>query len=120
MDSPHESTDSQAVEASHTADATEPQPAPERRLTPVAVLPKRTAERSRRATLVSPIPALMAASMREPVDVANTRDTSPHAVLSPGLPQPTGGLVHEDRESLPFDSEEDDYVVELDASKQEA
>lgn len=111
--------DPQAVEASRTADATEPQPAPERRLTPVAVLPKQTAERSRRATLVSPIPALMAASMREPVDVAHSRKTSPHAVLSPGQPQPTTGLAHPDQEALRFDSEEDDYVVEIGGSKQD-
>lgn len=115
MDSPFEPTDSQAVEASLTADSTEPQPAPERRPTPIAVQPRRIAERSRRATLVSPIPALMAASMRDTVGSApmlDGRDGIPVAAQA----QSTARLDHQDQEALRFDAE-DDYVVEIDTSK---
>ena len=116
MDSPFEpTTDSQAVEASLTADSTEPQPAPERRPTPIAVQPRRTAERSRRETLVSPIPALMAASMRDTVAGApmlDARDGIPVTAQT----QSTARLEHQDQEALRFDGE-DDYVVEIDTAK---
>jgi hypothetical protein len=115
MDSPFGPTDSQAVEASLTADSTEPQPAPERRPTPIVPNSKRTAERSRRATLVSPIPALMAASMRDTVGSAkplDERDGIPVVATA----QSTARLEQLDEEALRFEAEAD-YVVEIDASK---
>lgn len=57
-------SDSPAVEPSSTRDLTEPEAAPPTRRTPVAGVSQEPM-RSRTKTLVSPIPALLAASMRE-------------------------------------------------------
>src|SRR3569623_128102 len=72
MDSFAETSESESIDPELVAESTEPQYAPERRVTPVAppatpssdAPPPRGNERSRRPTLASPIPALMAASMR--------------------------------------------------------
>jgi hypothetical protein len=116
MDSPVGSVDSQAVEASLTGDSTEPQPAPERRPTPVSSQPRRSAERSRRSTLVSPIPALMAASMRDTVGTGTMFDASREAIPVAAQTQNTARLEEQAQAALRFDGEPD-YVVEIDASK---
>jgi hypothetical protein len=113
MESPVRSADSKAVEASLTRDSTEPQPAPGRRPTPVSLQPRRAAERARRSTLVSPIPALMAASMR---DTVGNGAVAQVAIPVAGQAQPFARVEEQAEAALRFDDELD-YVVEIDASK---
>ena len=116
MDSPIGVPDSGAVEASRTDDSTEPQLAPERRSTPVPLAQRRTAVRSRRSTLASPIPALMAASMRGTVGQNDNAESSAAGVPVKAPSQATGRPADREEEVLRFDCE-DDYVVEIDRSK---
>jgi hypothetical protein len=99
-----------AVEANRTSDTTEPALAPPIRPSPVGPhLPSPDPVRARRATLVSPIPALLAASMSEVREEAE------------GTPQPvdqrteaTSRFDASEHPELMLDEDDDDYVVEVD------
>ena len=65
MASSAESDDSPVVDTV-PAESTIPEAAPVRRSTPIVVPPRARPERHRRSTLVSAIPAMLAASMRGP------------------------------------------------------
>jgi len=135
MDSFAETNESESIDPELVAESTEPQYAPERRATPVppdssaipigtpamSGTPARsgTNERSRRPTLASPIPALMAASMRMQGPAA---DGNSGASLAPANgagdgvpmlaePQMTSKLGEHTRAVLL--QGESDYVVEI-------
>jgi hypothetical protein len=121
MDTPVAS-ESEAVAPNLTDDFTEPAPAPERRATPVPP-PQAMAVRSRKATLVSPIPALLAASMKDSRLGQGGHDG--HDGRSPldATPLPadaridvTSRLTDDARESL-LATEAGEYLVEVDAHK---
>ena len=131
MDSFAESNESESIDPELVAESTEPQYAPQRRATPVAppaaeasgaAEPKSHGnERSRRPTLASPIPALMAASMRMQGPAA---DGNSGASLAPSggdgvpmmaEPQMTSRLGEHTRSVLL--QGESDYVVEIEDTK---
>jgi len=135
MDSFAETSDSESIDPELVAESTEPQYAPERRATPVppalTSLPPPTGssgkppggpgtqERSRRPTLASPIPALMAASMRmqgPAADGNSGASLAPSSVVDDGVPmlaepQMTSRLGEHTRSVLL--QGESDYVVEI-------
>jgi len=102
-------------EANRSGDPARPKLAPPARPSPVGPhLPSPDPVRARRATLVSPIPALLAASMSEVRD----EDREPND----GTPQPvdaradaTSQIDADDQRKLMMD--DDDYVVEVDRGK---
>jgi hypothetical protein len=99
-----------AVEPNRTSDSTEPQLAPPVRPSPVGPqLPSPDPVRARRATLVSPIPALLAASMSE---VREESEGTPEAVdLRTEATSRFDASQHPD---LMLDDDDADYVVEVD------
>jgi len=132
MDSFAETSDSESIDPELVAESTEPQYAPERRATPVpptlTSLPPPTGssgkqhgtnERSRRPTLASPIPALMAASMRmqgPAADGNSGASLAPSNVIDGGVPvlaepQMTSRLGEHTKSVLL--QGESDYVVEI-------
>lgn len=117
MDSLAEPIDSEPIDPELAAESTEPQFAPQRRATPVAP-PAPANERSRRATLASPIPALMAASMRMQGPAAD--GNSGASLAGDGVPvmaepQMTSKLGERTRAVLL--QGESDYVVEIEDTK---
>jgi hypothetical protein len=77
-------------------------------------LPSPDPVRARRATLVSPIPALLAASMSEVRDEErDTGDATPEPVDARA--DATSQIDADDQRKLMMD--DDDYVVELDHGK---
>lgn len=133
MDSFAETSESESIDPELVAESTEPQYAPERRATPVGspssgqedAQPARqgvTSERSRRPTLASPIPALMAASMRMqgPAADGNSGASLIPAKVDDGVPmatepQMTSKLGEHTRSVLL--QGESDYVVEIEDTK---
>jgi hypothetical protein len=115
---PDDDTD-QAVEASFTHDVTEPELAPPVRPTPVGSkisekIPEKAPDRvrSRKETLVSPIPALLAASMKQIRE--DKGDATPVPV--PVRAEETSRFETSDQRALLMDDEADfesDYIVEL-------
>ena len=116
MGSPIGALDSEGVEASLTGDSTEPQLAPERRSTPVPLAQRRNAARARRSTLPSPIPALMAASMRGIAGQDPNADGSVEGVPVAAPGHKTSPHAGQEQDALRFDGELE-YVVEIDRSK---
>jgi hypothetical protein len=101
-------TKTPAVEPSRTKDTTEPELAPPVRPSPVGPhLPSPDPVRARRPTLVSPIPALLAASMGE------VRD-DPEATPTPVdlRSDATSRFEAADQQKLMMDDDAD-YVVEV-------
>ena len=119
MDSIAEPTESESIDPELVAESTQPQYAPERRATPVAPSPSaQPNERSRRATLASPIPALMAASMRMQGPAADGNSGASLAgdgVPMMAEPQMTSKLGDRTRSVLL--QAESDYVVEIEDTK---
>jgi len=131
MDSFAETSESESIDPELVAESTEPQYAPERRVTPVAppatpssdAPPPRGNERSRRPTLASPIPALMAASMRmqgPAADGNSGASLAPSGGVDDGVPmmaepQMTSRLGEHTRAVLL--QGESDYVVEIEDTK---
>jgi len=139
MDSFAETNDSESIDPELVAESTEPQYAPQRRATPMAPpsssLPSGTPsakqratqpatnERSRRPTLASPIPALMAASMRmqgPEADGNSGASLGPSNVVEEGVPtlaepQMTSKLGEHTRSVLL--QGESDYVVEIEDTR---
>jgi hypothetical protein len=119
--------DSTIVEGDVSAESTLPEPAPARRPAPVAAPPP-ARDRQRRLTVASPIPALLAASMREGGH-GEARKTPPRpsssraeAVPVATVPAQTTSRLAEDLQSALLRDDEDDdpeYIVEIDASKPE-
>lgn len=110
MSAPAARPEAPAVEPNRTSDATQPELAPPVRPSPVGPhLPSPDPVRARRATLASPIPALLAASMIEllddpagtplPVDLRNDATSRFDATEHP---------------DLLADDDDSDYVVEVD------
>ena len=134
MDSFAETNESESIDPELVAESTEPHYAPERRATPLgspapaqdgapfARLPAPN-ERSRRPTLASPIPALMAASMRMQgpgADGNSGASLAPSMVVDDGVPTPaepqmTSRLGEHTRSVLL--QGESDYVVEIEDTK---
>ncbi len=106
------STDTNAatVEASSAADLTEPEVALPVRKTPLqSTLPDLV--RSRRQTLVSPIPALLAAQM---VEIREDRaEATPIPIPIDGRGDATSRFAASDQEALLNADEPEDYVVEV-------
>ena len=102
--------DAPAVEPNRTNDSTQPELAPPVRPSPVGPhLPSADPVRARRATLASPIPALLAASMIELLDEAE------------GTPLPvdlrseaTSRFDATEHPDLLGNNDDEDYVVEVD------
>ena len=137
MDSFAETSESESIDPELVAESTEPQYAPERRATPVPAsssglppgtpgksgTPAGTNERSRRPTLASPIPALMAASMRmqgPDADGNSGASLAPSNVVDDGVPmlaepQMTSKLGEHTRAVLL--QGESDYVVEIEDTR---
>jgi len=118
MDSIAEPTEFESIDPELVAESTEPQYAPERRATPVPPQPAQPNERSRRATLASPIPALMAASMRMQGPAADGNSGASLAgdgVPMMAEPQMTSKLGERTRAVLL--QGESDYVVEIEDTK---
>jgi hypothetical protein len=115
---PVDTSGSEIVEGELSAESTERQAAPARRSTPVMVPARGRPERSRRSTLASPIPALLAASMRVPGPPAS----GPPAVPADAIPRPAGQaqttrITAPTRSRSPLEGDAD-YVVEIEAAKQ--
>jgi hypothetical protein len=113
-----EGIESESIDPELVAESTIPQYAPQRRSTPVATSPGPAGERSRRSTLVSPIPSLMAASMR-------VRSEAPDVGAAPaeGIPvlaEPQMTSKQGDRSRALLLEGESDYVVEIDHTKDDA
>ena len=100
-------SDSQAVEPSSTRDLTEPELAPPVRRTPVAGIAQQPV-RSRKETLVSPIPALLAASMGE---IREDRGDATPLPVDLRLDS-TSRVEEAEQRSLLFE-DESEYVVEV-------
>ena len=119
MDSIAEPTEFESIDPELVAESTEPQYAPERRATPVASpAPAQPNERSRRATLASPIPALMAASMRMQGPAAD--GNSGASLAGDGVPimaEPQMTSKLGDRTRSVLLQAESDYVVEIEDTK---
>lgn len=127
MDSPVEASESEPIDPELVAESTEPQFAPPSRPTPVAppavpaqgqAVPGAPGERSRRPTLASPIPALMAASMRlqgPDADGNSGASLAADGVPMMAEPQMTSKLGDHTRAVLL--QGEADYVVEIDDTK---
>jgi hypothetical protein len=122
MDSIADPTESESLDPELVAESTEPHYAPERRPTPVppppAEPPNQAQERSRRPTLVSPIPALMAASMRmqgPAADGISGASLAAEAIPLAAEPQMTSKLGEHSRAVLL--QGESDYVVEIEDTK---
>lgn len=115
MDSTAELIEPEAIEPELVAESTVPELASQRRSTPVVASSGPTAERSRRQTLVSPIPALMAASMRVRGEGAEGGPGKGEAVPIPAEPQMTSKQGDLSR-ALLLDGESD-YVVEIDDTR---
>lgn len=105
-------TKTPAVEPNRTKDSTEPELAPPIRPSPLGPqLPPPDPARARRQTLVSPIPALLAASMGEVRDEPEATPT-PVDVRSDA----TSRLDDTDQQRLLMDDDAD-YIVEVDDGK---
>jgi len=133
MDSFADSSESESIDPELVAESTEPQYAPERRATPMppasgsSDAPSKANERSRRPTLASPIPALMAASMRMQGPAADgnsgaslapsnvVQDSEADGVPMMAEPQMTSKLGEHTRAVLL--QGESDYVVEIEDTK---
>jgi hypothetical protein len=110
MSAPAARPDAPAVEPNRTSDTTQPELAPPIRPSPVGPhLPSPDPVRARRATLASPIPALLAAAMIEILDEGE------------GTPQPvdlradaTSRFDATAHPELMANDDEADYVVEVD------
>ncbi len=100
-------TKTPAVEPNMTRDVTEREAAPPLRPNPLVTLPPPDA-RARRATLVSPIPALLAASMTEVRD--DRGDATPLPIDTRS--DQTSRFSAADQHALLM-SDEADYVVEV-------
>jgi hypothetical protein len=116
--------DSNVVESEVPAESTVPEAAPARRPTPVAAPPPR-GDRQRRSTVASPIPALLAASMRGDGGGEGKRPSGPPWPRAEAAPlaavpaQPTSRLAEDEQSELLRDDDDPEYVVEIDASKSE-
>lgn len=121
--------DSTIVKGDVPAESTVPEPAPARRPAPVAAPPPVRNDRQRRLTVASPIPALLAASMREggpgearknPARPSPSRPSPSRAEAVPvatGSAQTTSRLAEDLQSELLRDDDEDpEYIVEIDAS----
>jgi len=97
-----------AVEPSTVRDVTEPELAPPTRRTPVPSLPPPPIVRSRKATLVSPIPALLAASMTE---IREEGDGTPQPI---DIRNEATSRFEATNERALMMADESEYVVELD------
>jgi hypothetical protein len=135
MDSFAETSDSESIDPELVAESTEPQYAPERRAMPVdpssssfqagtpSAKQPATNERSRRPTLASPIPALMAASMRmqgPDADGNSGASLAPSNVVEEAVPmlaepQMTSKLGEHTKAVLL--QGESDYVVEIEDTR---
>jgi hypothetical protein len=111
-----------AVEPNQTSDTTQPEPAPPVKRTPVQTPPHENV-RSRKATLVSPIPALLAASMSE-FHEERADSAAPQAVdarvdaTSRFEAADQNALLADTRDTVLSDSDEDsDYIVEVEDTK---
>jgi hypothetical protein len=118
--------DSTIVESDVPAESTVPEPAPARRPAPVVAPPPVRDHRQRRLTVASPIPALLAASMRDAAAGAVRQDAarpaSPRAEAVPLATSPaqtTSRLAEDLQAELLRDDDGPEYVVEIDASKPE-
>lgn len=118
--------DSTIVEGDVPVESTVPEPSPARRSTPVVALPPVRDHRQRRLTVASPIPALLAASMREGRAAEPRKDVSgPSPMRGEAVPLATGpaqttSRLSEDLQSELLRDDDDDspeYVVEIDAAK---
>ncbi|HEY4188238.1 MAG TPA: hypothetical protein VGP07_24400 [Polyangia bacterium] len=121
MDSVVEPFESESIDPELVAESTEPQFAPQRRSTPVSAPmgPGQPNERSRRSTLASPIPSLMAASMRVR-SAGEGPDTGP--LLTDGVPvhaEPQMTSKQGERSRALLLGGESDYVVEIESAKHE-
>src|SRR5689334_9177382 len=109
MASPVEPDDSSVVDPV-PAESTLPEDAPARRPTPIVVPARGRLDRQRRSTVVSPIPALLAASMRPEGQPAGRR---PRASVAEGIPiaagagQTTSRISDQERADLLGDDDED-------------
>ena len=106
------------------AESTLPEDAPAHRPTPIVVPARGRVDRQRRSTVVSPIPAMLAASMRPEGQPPGRR---PRASVPEGIPiaagvgQTTSRISDQNQADLLGDDEqsdgEPDYVVEIEQSK---
>jgi hypothetical protein len=115
--------DSNIVESEVPSESTVPEAAPERRPTPVPAPPARP-DRQRRSTVASPIPALLAASMRrdgkEGKPQSHPAWPRAEAVPLATVPaQTTSRLAEDEQCELLRDDDDPEYIVEIDASKPE-
>jgi hypothetical protein len=116
---PVEAPDAEIVQGEVSAESTERQPSPARRSTPVVVPARARPERSRRSTLVSPIPALMAASMRGSGAGGSGPPPLPEAVPLPaGRANTTARVMDPAKAGRPAEGD-GDYVVEIEAAKRD-
>ena len=141
MASSAESDDSPVVDTV-PAESTIPEAAPVRRSTPIVVPPRARPERHRRSTLVSAIPAMLAASMRGPKaeggpeggrpegrgpegrgpEGRGKEPTTPRSSPSEGVPvaantaQTTSRLSDQEQADLLGDGSPE-YVVEINGAK---
>ncbi len=120
-----ETIEADAVDSELVAEPTAPQLAPQRRSAPVVAATGPTAERSRRATLVSPIPSLLAASMRTQMASAEGGVPVPGGFCLEGIPGEGVPTMTEPQmtskqgdvsRALLLDGESD-YVVEIGEAK---
>jgi len=122
MASPVEPDDSSVVDPV-PAESTVPEDAPARRPTPIIVPARGRVDRQRRSTVVSPIPALLAASMRPEGKPPGRRSRSvPEGIpIAAGAGQNTSRISDQDQADLLGDDDdgdgEPDYVVEIEQSK---
>jgi hypothetical protein len=122
MASPVEPDDSSVVDPV-PAESTVPEDAPARRPTPIIVPARGRVDRQRRSTVVSPIPALLAASMRPDGKPPGRRSRSsvPEGIPIVAGPAQTSRISDQDQADLLGDDEdgdgEPDYVVEIEQSK---
>jgi len=124
MASPVEPDDSSVVDPV-PAESTVPEDAPARRPTPIVVPARGRVDRQRRSTVVSPIPAMLAASMRPDGQPSGrrARPSVPEGIpIAAGAGQTTSRISDRERADLLGDEDDDgepDYVVEIDESKPE-
>jgi hypothetical protein len=113
-----ETIEPESLDPELVVESTAPHFAPPRRSTPVVARAGQPNERSRRSTLVSPIPSLMAASMR----VRNVGLDSGPAVAEavPMMAEPQMTSKQGDRSRAMLLDGESDYVVEIDEAKSDA
>lgn len=101
-----------AVEPNRTGDSTQPELAPPERPSPVGPhLPSPDPVRARKQTLVSPIPALLAASMSEVRDEGDRGEATPLPVELRS--EATSRVDITDHRRLMM-NDDADYVVEVD------